>query len=285
MRKQWTNEEIELLKKLYITQGLSLCEIEIPNRTKTAIKLKIKKLKLRHTSAQTKEIKSRLNSGENNGMFGKEGWSKGKTKENCKKIREAAKKNSETTKEMFRKGEIDISGEKNGMFGKEPWNKGETKYTNEKIMEYSIKASIAMKEKYAKLTPKEKEARNHQLALAVRTKCKKKNTSIEIKIHDYLIELGLVEGVDFEQNYSDRKFIYDFMVKGKVIECQGDYWHANPNKYNSTNINEVQKKNIKRDINKKNFLDINNIEYMFLWEADIKYNFDEVKRKLDIFLD
>lgn len=76
MRKMWLDKEINLIKELYLEKGLSANELhpifnENFNRSKTGIKLKISKLKLRHTKQQIFEIKSRLNCGENNIMFGK----------------------------------------------------------------------------------------------------------------------------------------------------------------------------------------------------------------------
>ena len=114
----WSKEEIKLLHYFYIELGLSLSELSdkfiknYPLRTYTAIEVKIKKLKLHHTKEQTKTLKSRLNSGENNGMYGKVGANMGLTKENCERIKNAGIKMSETRKILFKEGILDNSGEK-----------------------------------------------------------------------------------------------------------------------------------------------------------------------------
>jgi G:T-mismatch repair DNA endonuclease (very short patch repair protein) len=77
-------------------------------------------------------------------------------------------------------------------------------------------------------------------------------------------------------------FVFDFYIPSKnlVIECQGDYWHANPRKYGLNNTNDIQKKNIERDNRKKNYLLKNDIENLFIWEFDIKNNFHIIKKQI-----
>ena len=97
MRKHWNKEELDFLKKSYEIEGLSLTEI-FPifnkkfNRTSVGLQVKIGKLKLRHTKEQKIKVKSRLNSGEKNGMYGKPSPLRGKTKENSEIVRKKSKK-------------------------------------------------------------------------------------------------------------------------------------------------------------------------------------------------
>ena len=62
---KWSEKEIELLKKLYLKDGLSLIELtpifnKKYERSDNSIHLKIKRLKLNHSKEQISEIKSRL---------------------------------------------------------------------------------------------------------------------------------------------------------------------------------------------------------------------------------
>ena len=54
----------------------------------------------------------------------------------------------------------------------------------------------------------------------------------------------------------DNKFVCDFAIsKHKIIiECDGDYWHANPKIYDLNNLDIRQKRNIKKDVFKKKYL-------------------------------
>ena len=110
------------------------------------------------------------------------------------------------------------------------------------------------------------------------SKCKKKSTSIEIKIRELLINFG----EKFEANHIRDGFSFDIYIprKNLVIECQGDYWHANPIKYNKENMNEMQKFNVGRDARKIKYLEESNINELFIWEWDIKNNFSIVEESI-----
>ena len=105
---------------------------------------------------------------------------------------------------------------------------------------------------------------------------KKKDTKIEIIVKNALEKMGII----FSKNYPYNRFVFNFYLPDYnfVIECQGDYWHGNSDYFNI--LNEVQIKNIKRDEIKKNYLDNNNFNYLFLWENEIHKN----KHNLDILL-
>ena len=88
-------------------------------------------------------------------------------------------------------------------------------------------------------------------------------------------------------NLTHRNYLLDFYDKTKnlVIEFQGDYWHANPNKYNENDILEfpstfLNRKKFKAkeiweyDQNKKDFIckELNNPIYLQIWESEYKEN-------------
>lgn len=272
MRIYWTKEEESELKYYYEKLGLSLSELfedfikKYPNRTKNALEVKIGKLKLRHTKEQTSELKSRLNSGEKNGMFGKVGPNLGLTKENSDRMLNASKKISKTRKKLFKDGTLNVSGEKNGMYGKESWNKGETKYTDIRIENAGKKMSISKINMWNNLSQEKKDIIIGNLSLAANKA--KKDTKIEIIIKDVLEKMN----INFIKNHKCGRFIFDFYLPDNnfVIECQGDYWHGNPDYF--TKMNDIQLKNINRDKIKKEYLTDNNIFSLFLWENEIYKN-------------
>ena len=57
--------------------------------------------------------------------------------------------------------------------------------------------------------------------------------------------------INFKKNYPQSRFIFDFYLidYNFVIECQGDYWHGNPDYF--TILNDIQLKNVVRDKIKK----------------------------------
>jgi G:T-mismatch repair DNA endonuclease (very short patch repair protein) len=283
MRKAWKKEDEERLIYLYEKKGLSLSElISTFYRTKGAIQNKINKLKLRHTSEQTALIKNRLHSGKNNGMYGKESPNKGKTKENSERIRKAAVKLSTTRKLLIETGVIKRPiGKNNPQYGKHSWSFGLTKNSSEALKKSGRKQSATRKKRWLQLSEDQKSVIRKRMAHIGAT-CKKRRTKIEIIMAGILDSLHL----NYKWGHEKDNFVFDFFLLDKnfVIECQGDYWHANPKKYNELNLNEIQKKNIKRDQRKKKYLKDHNIPSLFFWEDDIKYNLknviNEIKAKI-----
>jgi very-short-patch-repair endonuclease len=282
MRKVWKEEEVEFLKKLYIEQGLVLkeiCEIfkKKYNRTKTAINLKIKKLKLKHTKEQTYKAKSRNNSGKKNGMYGKTSKLKGLNKENSKMIKDRSLKMSKTKQEMSKNGLLpDYNGIKNPMYGKKSWCKGLTKHTNNKLLSAGVKISKIQKEIWGKKTKEEKSRIISRLNNAmIQTK---KPTLIEIKMEDFLKK----ENLNYEKNFNLNGFKVDFFLPDYnfVIECDGDYWHGNPQFYMSKNLDKIQLKNLGRDKRKNEMLLENKINFIRFWEYDIHNNFNKIEKTI-----
>jgi len=276
MYLNWTEEEEKLLIESYLNKGLSFVEIEelniLPNRTKISIKLKVKKLKLKHTKEQLRSIKSRLNIGIKNSMYGKDNWCKGKTKNTSTSLKIISEKNSIKQKENFKKGLIDTRGSKNGMFGKNSWCSGLSKDSNIKIFNACEKSSIIMKEKWNSLSEEEKIKKIGILSKI--SGFSRKNTLPERIIANVLLELE----IEYLKDHHINKFIVDFYIEkyNLIIEVQGDYWHANPRKYLNKELDKIQLRNIKKDENKKKYFIENKISYLFIWEFDIKNKLNEV---------
>jgi very-short-patch-repair endonuclease len=279
MRTLWSEEEVKLLFQLYEVQGLSLSELYSEfksnfNRTIDAVSVKIGKLKLRHTKDQIKMIKSRLNSGIKNGMHSKKSPMNGLTKQNSELIRKKSEKISLTRREMFKNGQLPrLSGTTNPMFGVMAWNKGKNKYSDIRILNSGIKSSKTQKQRWENKTLEEKEIIIQRLNDAMIQVIKP--TKIENKIRQFLIKNNL----NFQINYPISIFRADFYLfdYNLVIECDGDYWHANPMFYSKDNLDSIQIKNIDRDKRKELFLNENNFNYLRFWENDIKNHFELVK--------
>ena len=86
-------------------------------------------------------------------------------------------------------------------------------------------------------------------------------------------------------------FIYDIKYKNKIIEFNGDYWHANPNKYKPDNVIQypgqayrVAKDIWERDKTKLEFAKEKGYEVLVIWECDLVKNRDETINKCLNFL-
>lgn len=269
MRKMWKSEDIDLLRRLYEEDGLGWGEAAvILGRSKTSVQVFGKRNGFRHTDEQERSLRSRIHTGEGNGMWGKSGPNLGLTKENCDRIRRAASVLSKTKISMFKSGELrGLSGDQNGMWGKHTWRLGQTVGNNEKVREAGRKCSESKRRIWANLSEDEKERRRRNWAHQA-LKCRKKRTSIELIVDDWLKEFG----VQFQAQVSMGRWILDFYIPSLnvAIECDGDYWHCNPYRYDRSLANVVQRNNMDRDERKDVFLRNNGIRVVRLWERDIR---------------
>lgn len=276
-RKLWTIEEEQLLKSMYINQGMGWVEIApILMRSVTSVHIKTKRMGLQHNKDQTRSLKSRLTLGEKNPMFGRNGPNKGLTKQNSERIRIASKKISKTRKEMFANGTLKpMIGEKNPAFGKKPWSYGLTKETSKKIRISAKKTSNTQRKQWKRLSEEKKEHRRVVWASQVLKK-KHLRSSKEIIVENILNEIG----VYFKPSYQISRFIFDFWIPNKnvCVECYGDYWHCNPHIYDKAN--KYQQENIDRDIKKLELLHSKSYEILILWEYDIVHHLDKVRNIL-----
>lgn len=81
--------------------------------------------------------------------------------------------------------------------------------------------------------------------------------------------------------YSVDNYLIDYNL---VIEVMGDYWHANPMKFNK--LNDLQRKNIGRDKAKRTFIDkYYGIKILYLWEKDILERPDLCTLLIKLYMD
>lgn len=96
-------------------------------------------------------------------------------------------------------------------------------------------------------------------------------TSIELKIQEKLDchNINYIPQFIFKDRYSVDFYLPDYDI---VIECDGDYWHGNPQIY--TNPNEWQIKTINKDKRKNAFITKHGSVLFRFWETAINNNLD-----------
>jgi very-short-patch-repair endonuclease len=101
-----------------------------------------------------------------------------------------------------------------------------------------------------------------------------KKTKIEIIMEEYLQTLN----VEHKYSFILQKRQFDFLLlkQNLIIECDGDYWHANPKFYPEPA--EWQIERIAIDQEKNEIAKNNGYRIVRFWEDDILNNFDHVKR-------
>jgi len=80
-------------------------------------------------------------------------------------------------------------------------------------------------------------------------------------------------GITFVRQFDiDNRFVCDFAIPSAklIIECDGDYWHANPKLYNLRSLHQKQKQNIFRDRLKDEYLTKNGWKVIRFYESDLK---------------
>lgn len=79
------------------------------------------------------------------------------------------------------------------------------------------------------------------------------------------------------------KFVCDFAIPcfKIIIECDGDYWHANPKIYANRNLTPTQEKKIRTDKLKDKFLKKQGWTVLRFFETDIKSNVSSCVDKIE----
>ncbi len=106
------------------------------------------------------------------------------------------------------------------------------------------------------------------------------------KIEKIMFEEMNKRGFFFTSQYRLKKFVCDFALPNQkiIVECDGDYWHANPGIYNRENferLGKIQQEKITRDARKDEFLKKNGWIVMRFFETDIKKNVVECVNKIE----
>ncbi len=90
-------------------------------------------------------------------------------------------------------------------------------------------------------------------------------------------------GVNYIQQYSPNSTgrIYDFFLPEHriLIECDGDYFHGNPNIYKNK-LSPMQRKNKRVDESKNEWALLNGYVIIRFWESEIKGNTSKIIKML-----
>jgi very-short-patch-repair endonuclease len=162
--------------------------------------------------------------------------------------------------------------------GRIPWNKGKlipNKYKGKRLDE------IVGLERSEKIKSLLRESNYRQLKLG---KFKTTNTDIELIMKSELIKLGFKENKDFFHQYPfrDKRYVCDFAFPKQkvVIECQGDFHHANPDKYyhdpaasdkeiDNSFLYPMQIRQVKKDRYKKTYIEKIGWVFFEAWGAEL----------------
>ena len=98
-----------------------------------------------------------------------------------------------------------------------------------------------------------------------------KDTSIEVKIQDYLKQLG-IEFLTHQYMIIEHRYRCDIFIPSQnlVIECDGDYWHGHPGKYSNDELTRRQRDQRMRDKFRNKELVEKGFKVLRLWECEIK---------------
>lgn len=115
------------------------------------------------------------------------------------------------------------------------------------------------------------------------------DTKIEIKLQNYLQELGIEHYTHFFINDIINKYQSDIFIpiqnnfnKKIIVEADGDYFHGNPLFYTEDKLNETQKKQMERDRLRNQQLNEKGYKVLRIWENEInKMTIDKFKEKLN----
>jgi len=73
-------------------------------------------------------------------------------------------------------------------------------------------------------------------------------------------------------SYSYRTYDFYLPKQNLLIECDGDYWHGNPQIY--TKLNEMQIFDQQNDKFKNELASMLSIKLLRIWESDVQQNFN-----------
>jgi len=126
-------------------------------------------------------------------------------------------------------------------------------------------------------------------------------SKISIEMFDEIIKQGSLDlsDVEYKENETisydetnNKYYLYDFTLysKKKIIEFNGDYWHASPKKYRNNEVIKQMNREISVDeIWKQDYIKVNHAiskgyEVLIIWESDYKNNKKKIINKCLEFL-
>lgn len=151
-------------------------------------------------------------------------------------------------------------------------------YGRKRITPNPVEISGNMKKWWENLSVKDKEKK-------IKEQLKKlhKASSFENRI-EMMIAYALDNlGISYERFYLVGRLVADFYIKqfNLIIECNGDFWHANPIKYKAEDVLNFPGKSVKviavweKDKKKIDVYKKRGYGVITLWESDIKHMHNE----------
>ena len=97
-----------------------------------------------------------------------------------------------------------------------------------------------------------------------------------------------LNGFDIEQEFQIGRYSFDCRFQNKLIEFNGDYWHANPDMYDENFFNKVSgltaRKIWKKDEAKYEYAIKHGYKVLVIWESEYNEDFDKTLNKCMQFL-
>ena len=111
----------------------------------------------------------------------------------------------------------------------------------------------------------------------------------------FLFEQLANQGIDCSKQYAilknnTRYYVYDIVYKNKIIEYNGDFWHASPKKYKESDVVRLPNKKItakeiwEKDLEKIKFAESQGYDVLVIWESNFKKNKEEIIKQCIQFL-
>jgi DNA mismatch endonuclease Vsr len=119
---------------------------------------------------------------------------------------------------------------------------------------------------------RKKESAKRFRELTIRRLKNKEFPFFDTKIEIIMAKALLNVGISFVKQFNmDNRFVCDFAIPHLkiVIECDGDYWHANPQIYKNKQLTFRQEKNIRRDRCKDQYIKGQGWKIIRFYESEI----------------
>jgi len=248
------SEESEMKRRKNISKSLkgNIIKKETREKISKANKNPSKETRNKMSNAKKELFKDKTK----HPMYGKENKWGNHTEENIEKMRESKLGDLNPTK----RPEVREKMKKNhkGMSGKHHSRKTRKKLGLLKLGDKNPTKRPEVQEKIRK-------ARLNQI-LPI------KDTSIEVKIQSFLKKLGIEFVTHFYIKEIEHKYRCDIFIPSikLIIECDGDYWHANPQFYSEEILNEKQKWKRRMDELRTKELIEKGFRILRLWGSEIK---------------
>lgn len=164
------------------------------------------------------------------------------------------------------------------------WNKGQTKDTHTAVKKYADSRRGKNNPYYTAPGYEERHRKNCQRFKGIANKVlgNRNPKTTEARMCKILDGCGLQYIRNFCIRFGDSWRLYDFLIEGElIVEMQGNYYHANPNKYSADDLIVVAKKKRKAseiweyDAKKKQLAIDSGYTFFVLWEKDFSGMIDD----------